>query len=141
MARYFRLEEAEALLPMLREALQRASVVIAEAEKAEQEFNSFREGIVRAGGILVDHARVLDLRTRRTDAQSQLSRLVEDVQSTGCLIKDLNQGLIDFPALRYGEEVYLCWKLGEPGISFWHRVEDGFRGRRPIGKEFGLPKA
>lgn len=140
MTRHFRIDEAEALLPMLREVLQRAAVIRAEAEKAEQELNSFRESVVRAGGTRVDHARVLDLRSRLSDSQGRLGRLVEEVQSTGCLIKDLSQGLIDFPALRNGEEVLLCWKLGEPGIAFWHRMEDGFRGRRPIGKEFGSPE-
>lgn len=140
MAHHFRVEDAEALLPMLREALQRAAVIRAEAEKAEQELKSFRESIVRAGGMLVDHARVLDLRSRFSDAQGRLGRLVEEVQSTGCLIKDLSQGLIDFPALRNGVEVFLCWKLGEPGIAFWHGIQEGFRGRRPIGKEFGLPE-
>ena len=141
MDRHFRIEEAEALLPKLREALQQAAVIRAEADKAERELNSFRESIVRAGGVLVDHARVLEMRSRLSGAQSRLGRLVEEVQSTGCLIKDLSQGLIDFPALRNGEEVLLCWKLGEPGIAFWHRIEDGFRGRRPIGKEFRLPDA
>ncbi len=86
----------------------------------------------------VNHARVIDVRSRLSDARSRLGRLVEEVESTGCLIKDLGQGLIDFPAIRNGEEVFLCWKLGEPGIAYWHGLEEGFRGRRPIGKEFGL---
>ena len=57
---------------------------------------------------------------------------MEQVQSFGCLIKDLDVGLIDFPTLYRGEEVYLCWKLGEDGIEFWHGVSEGFRGRKKI---------
>ena len=52
------------------------------------------------------------------------------------LVKDLDSGLIDFPTLFRGDEVYLCWKLGESGIGFWHKIEDGFPGRKPIDQDF-----
>jgi len=58
------------------------------------------------------------------------------VQEIGCLIKDIDVGLVDFPTSLRGVEVYLCWKLGESGISFWHGVDEGFRGRKPIDKDF-----
>ena len=61
-----------------------------------------------------------------------VKQAVEKVQEFGCLVKDLDIGLIDFPTLLKGEEVYLCWKLGEAGIRFWHGVQEGFRGRKPI---------
>jgi hypothetical protein len=51
-------------------------------------------------------------------------------------VKDLDIGLIDFRCYYHGEEVYLCWKLGEPGIAWWHGLEEGYRGRRPIDEEF-----
>ncbi len=51
-------------------------------------------------------------------------------------MKDLDIGLVDFPTLFQGEEVYLCWKLGEAGIRFWHGIDEGFRGRKPIDAEF-----
>jgi hypothetical protein len=66
----------------------------------------------------------------------EVERLVEairELDSRGVLIKDVDQGLIDFPHLREnGEEVYLCWKLGEDDISYWHRIPDGFAGRNGI---------
>jgi len=66
----------------------------------------------------------------------ELERLVaiaQELDSRGILIKDLDKGLIDFPCLREnGEEVYLCWMLGEPDIGYWHRIADGFEGRIPI---------
>ena len=66
----------------------------------------------------------------------ELIRLVEIVQELdekGILVKGLEEGLIDFPCIREnGEEVYLCWKLGEKTIDFWHRIPDGYRGRKPI---------
>ena len=58
------------------------------------------------------------------------------MQAIGCVVKDLDIGLIDFPTEFRGEEVYLCWKLGEPRIEFWHGVEEGFRGRKAIDQDF-----
>ena len=60
--------------------------------------------------------------------------LVHLIQDTGVLIKDINIGLLDFPALRDGREVYLCWQYGEGEIAFWHEVEAGFAGRQSIDK-------
>jgi len=61
-----------------------------------------------------------------------LDALVHQVQDTGVLFKDINLGLLDFPALRNGHEVYLCWKYGEEDIEFWHEIEAGYAGRQPI---------
>jgi hypothetical protein len=58
--------------------------------------------------------------------------LIHQIQETGVQIKDVNIGLLDFPALRDGREVYLCWKHGEEDIAFWHEIEAGFAGRQPI---------
>jgi len=62
----------------------------------------------------------------------KLDALVHRIQDTGALIKDINTGLLDFPALRDGREVYLCWQYGEGEIAFWHEVEAGFAGRQSI---------
>jgi hypothetical protein len=62
----------------------------------------------------------------------RLDALVHQVQATGALFKDINLGLLDFPALRDGREVYLCWKYGEGDIAFWHEIEAGYAGRRSI---------
>ncbi len=63
----------------------------------------------------------------------RLAALAKQLNDKGILIKSLDEGLIDFPHFRAnGEEVYLCWKLGESDIAFWHRIPDGFAGRRPL---------
>ena len=62
----------------------------------------------------------------------KLDALVHQIQDLGVLIKDINLGLLDFPALRGEQEVYLCWQYGEGEIAFWHEVEAGFAGRQPI---------
>ena len=92
--------------------------------------------IALAGGMIPPQEEVVDCRRRKQRAASGLKEAVERVQEIGAQIKDVETGLIDFPCLYRGKEVYLCWKLGETGISFWHHVEDGFRGRRAIDSEF-----
>jgi hypothetical protein len=85
---------------------------------------------------MVDRDRALTARSRRDASAAMLKGAIEAVQETGCLIKDLDIGLVDFPTLHKGVEVYLCWKLGEPAIEFWHGVDEGFRGRKPIDEDF-----
>jgi len=71
--------------------------------------------------------------TAEVDAIARrLAHLVDDITSHGAQVKDLESGLIDFPALRHGETVLLCWQLGEDEIGFWHTADDGFAGRRPL---------
>ena len=62
----------------------------------------------------------------------KLDTLVHEIQDADVLIKDINLGLLDFPALKDGREVYLCWQYGEGEIAFWHEVEAGFAGRQSI---------
>jgi hypothetical protein len=72
-------------------------------------------------------------------AQAELAGLAEragaivaELEGLGVVVKDLDLGLLDFPALRDGEEVELCWQVGEDAVAFWHPLEAGFRGRKPI---------
>lgn len=59
-------------------------------------------------------------------------KAVEDLESTGVMIKSIEEGLLDFPSLRFNEEVLLCWKEGETEIKFWHGKDEGFMGRKPL---------
>jgi hypothetical protein len=59
-------------------------------------------------------------------------RCVEELHSLGVVVKDLDQGLVDFPARRGQDEVLLCWHVGEDEVGFWHSLEEGFAGRRPL---------
>ncbi|MCU1234276.1 MAG: hypothetical protein JWP63_2243 [Candidatus Solibacter sp.] len=136
MPKRFTLAEAQSLIPevdrLLRQALE-GKTAYEEAERAIQEFN---ERVMMMGGVMVDRRRALENRSRRDTAAAKLRESIEGVQETGCLIKDLDIGLVDFPTLFRGVEVYLCWKLGEAGIEFWHGVDEGFRGRKPIDQDF-----
>jgi hypothetical protein len=67
------------------------------------------------------------------DQLEEIIRLLQQLAAKGVIIKDLDKGLIDFPCLRSsGEEVYLCYLMGEPEIRFWHRIQDGFTGRQGL---------
>jgi hypothetical protein len=61
-----------------------------------------------------------------------LARCVEEIQAAGALVKDPDAGLLDFPSLRDGEEILLCWHLGEDRIEYWHGADEGFAGRKPL---------
>jgi len=61
-----------------------------------------------------------------------IEELLKEIRSHGCIIKDVNAGLVDFLSLRDGREVYLCWKYGEPEVDHYHELHTGFLGRQPI---------
>jgi hypothetical protein len=136
MPRFFTLTQAEKLLPQVESAIREAIVRKSEYEQAEAEWQSFSRRVTATGGMQVDRPRLLEQKNRRESAALDVKNSIERVHEFGCLVKDLDIGLIDFPTLFNGEEVYLCWKLGESGIQFWHGVQEGFRGRKAIDQKF-----
>lgn len=136
MKRFFTLRQAEQLLPEVGSAIREAIAAKAEYQEAEAANREFQRRITIEGGMLVDHNKLLERKHRRETSAQHLKESVDKIQEYGCLVKDLDIGLIDFPTLFNGEEVYLCWKLGEPAIQFWHGVQEGFRGRKVIDQEF-----
>jgi hypothetical protein len=136
MPRFFTLKQAELLLPEVESAIRDAIALRTEYQEAEAEWQSFSHRVMVLGGVLVDHSQILEQKNRRESTALHLKEALERVQENGCLVKDLDLGLVDFPTRYHGEEVYLCWKLGEKRIQFWHGVQEGFRGRKPIDQEF-----
>ncbi|MFQ5970340.1 MAG: DUF2203 domain-containing protein, partial [Nitrososphaerales archaeon] len=65
-------------------------------------------------------------------AVSNLYKAIEDLESMGIMIKSVDEGLLDFPSMRFKEEVWLCWKAGEGEVKFWHGKDEGFTGRKPL---------
>jgi len=136
MAHYYRIEEAEATLQDVEAALRKGIELKAEMDAADKEFERVKHRIHMLGGSMVNRDAIMQLRDRQESATTQLKETMERVEAFGCFVKDLDVGLIDFPTLYRGEEVYLCWRLGEPAILFWHGVTEGFRGRKIIDDEF-----
>ena len=136
MARYFRIEEAQRLIPQVRDTLQNAISLRRLYAEAELALRNTLNWISMSGGALVDRDAVSAQRARREECAANYNAAIERIHSLGCQIKDLEQGLVDFPTLFEGREVLLCWKLGEERIEWWHGLEDGFAGRKPIDRHF-----
>ena len=136
MARRFTLAEAQSLVPRVDTLLREAVSLKSDYQEAEQVILAVAQRVTLMGGMLVDRDRAIDARKRRDAMTAKLRAVIERVQELGCVIKDLDTGLIDFPTLFRGEEVYLCWRLGETAIEFWHGLDEGFRGRKAIDQDF-----
>jgi hypothetical protein len=139
--RIFTLEEANALLPTLELALGDLARLRAELEEAIRAAG----GAETAAGILQrgdtppkgKEAAAAHLRS----LAEEVGAAVERVNSLGCVLKDIEAGLVDFYALRDDEPVFLCWQLGEPQVAHWHTLEGGFAAREPIeGVELERPR-
>jgi hypothetical protein len=131
LQRNFTPDEANAALPELRppvEDMVAAKRALDGAQERAEELTARISG--NGGGIPpAELAEVHDLVSRRATA---LAGALEQIQSLGVIVKELDSGLVDFPSVRDGEDVLLCWQLGEDEVGFWHSYEDGFAGRRPI---------
>lgn len=136
MARRFTLAEAQSLIPQVDALLRDAVSMKSEYQEAEQAIQAIAQRVALMGGMIVNREQAIDNKNRRDAVASKLRAAIEQVQEFGCVIKDLDMGLIDFPTLLRGVEVYLCWKLGEPKIAFWHGLDEGFRGRKAIDQDF-----
>jgi len=82
--------------------------------------------------MMVSHEKAVQQRLERNRLAESIQSALERIQSTGCVVKDIEVGLLDFPARINGEAVYLCWRLGEDRIRFYHSQDEGFSGRKPI---------
>jgi hypothetical protein len=121
--KHYRREEAEALLPQIRQWLQRLNELRREVERSEKRITSMMHPGHDVGGDLVN-------RWIRTLAEMQ--ELLGEFQRREILIKDLERGLLDFPAIIGGREVFLCWEQDEDAVEFWHDLDTGFSGRERL---------
>jgi hypothetical protein len=117
----FTLEEAEAALPDLREALARMH---AARQTLLRTADRVKEVVAGNGGGRENQ--------ESRDAAGTLRRDVERISAEGIILRDVESGLVDFPAERDGREVYLCWRLGEDHVAFWHPPDTGIAGRQPL---------
>jgi hypothetical protein len=109
---FFTPKQANEFLPQVKETVERSIAIKKEAD------------------ALKDDAEM-------ADAMERLGREIQKLEELGCVLKDLNIGLLDFPAVRLGKRVWLCWKLGEENVAFWHELHEGYAGRKTANeKEF-----
>jgi hypothetical protein len=133
----FTLAEAQALLPVLESLLKRAVEGKRVAAAIEDRLERLNKKIFLSGGLLVDVSRVRRQRTSMEQHLQQAKDSLDEIDSIGVQVKDIETGLLDFPCEMNGETVLLCWKMGESRIDYWHTLDSGFRGRQPIDERFG----
>jgi hypothetical protein len=129
--RHFTPEDANAALAEVRPLAEelvghRRTMAAAAAERAR-----LVQQIAGNGGDF-DPQEPRALEEQFVEAGEAVARCVQQLEHLGVLVKDLDRGLVDFPALREGEEVLLCWEVGEDEVAFWHGIEEGFAGRKPL---------
>jgi hypothetical protein len=122
-ARHYSLEEASALLPLVTELLERMRAARDRLGDAEARAALAEAGQSNGGG---QPGKVV------SEGFLELRDSMLELQEREIVLRDLDRGLVDFPALREGREVYLCWEEGEPEIGYWHEPDAGFAGRRPL---------
>jgi hypothetical protein len=121
--RHYTVEEANALLPKVKPLLQKlrdAKDLLVDDEAHE----TLSEAAPGNGGG--DPGRQVG------EAFLEVRQLLAALEDAGIVVRDIDRGLIDFPAVRDGTEVYLCWELGEDDVTFWHDLDSGYRGRQPL---------
>jgi hypothetical protein len=131
-SKYFSLTEAERLRAQLEPVLIEAMETRKKMGDTETQIRAQAERIQRSGGLQVPYEQAAKVRGEHDKLLEALKEKLERIHSTGCVVKDLDVGLLDFPARIDDEDVYLCWKLGEDRIRFYHRQDEGFAGRKPI---------
>jgi hypothetical protein len=121
--RHYTREEATALLPKIRAWLGKINGLREELAKCDVRLEALRSGNQDLGG---------ETTNRQVKLFAEVRELLGEFQRREIQIKDIARGLLDFPALVAGREVFLCWELGEDAVDFWHDLESGFAGREHL---------
>ncbi len=132
MDKTFTLDEAQMLLPILESLLRRAIDAKARSQQLQQQTKEVAHRVVLSGGMLLSMSETAARRAEYEKAEQALRDSVQEIDSLGVQVKDLDIGLLDFPCEVDGDIILLCWKVGEPRIAHWHSLTEGFRGRKPI---------
>lgn len=127
--KFFTVEEANAMLPLVRAIAQDLARLSQNVVERRERLSVMRQGERRQDQF--SEELVAEEAELEKDCQ-QLYEYVEELRQLGVEPKGVEEGLVDFPAILDNREVYLCWRLGEPEVQFWHDIEAGFAGRQPL---------
>ena len=129
--RFFTPEEANEALEVVRPLAERMVEARAALLRAQRQQAELVTRIASNGGGLAP-SDVSEVAAEVERASRELMAAVDELQDLGVLVKDLDSGLVDFPCVHRGRELLLCWELGEDEVAYWHGLEEGFAGRRPL---------
>ena len=130
MPHYFTVNEANGALPRLRQWLTRLQTRRRRLDEVQGQLAELAVKAAANGNLLEEEVHATQREAQRLD--DELNKLIAKINDLGCELEDVGQGLVDFPAMRDGREVHLCWRLGEEKVAFWHELEAGFGGRQPL---------
>ena len=132
--RLFTVSEADQLLDQIVPLVKKLQTLQQAITRAHQQLDDAQAKLSHGNGYPIQEIRrqVGTLTERQVELAEEFTDALSELESTGCVLKDVNLGLIDFHHLRDAEVVFLCWKLGEEQIRFWHGLADGYAGRRPL---------
>ena len=119
------MNDANEILPLVIKKFNYAKKAKAEVMKMEQQLTSEITPTTSLEEYTVNKRKL-------NSSITKFYQSIEDLENTGVSLKGLDEGLLDFPAKRFDEEIWLCWKEGETEIKFWHEKDTGFMGRKPI---------
>ena len=134
MPRRFTPDEANAELAEIRPLVEQ----LVEHRRKQQRLQAERQELsarIAGNGGGIDSAALAELDKAERHARVEIVRRVNAIHERGAIVKDVDSGLVDFPALRDGEEILLCWLLGEEQVAHWHGLEEGFAGRKRLDPE------
>jgi len=129
--RVFTVEEANALLETVRPLAERM-VAHRQALARAMERQERIEGSVRGNGGGISPEEAAAAAAAVSEEADAVARCLDQIHRLGVVVKDLDTGLVDFPAVRGEEEIFLCWQVGEDEIRYWHGREEGFAGRKEL---------
>jgi hypothetical protein len=121
--RHYTLEQAEAARPWVAERVERIQAALAVLRSPEA-IAAFEDLDATAGGSWPGR--------RIATAVLDMLKAAEQLEAMDIVLRDADRGLVDFPSIREGEEIYLCWQADEPRVAWWHEPDAGFAGRRPL---------
>ncbi|BAS27020.1 DUF2203 domain-containing protein [Limnochorda pilosa] len=130
--RHFTVDEANRLIPFLRQELLRLKALVRSAQETYRELEVIKAVGADESGRLVMLADYKDARRRLRALGDEAGALVEGIHRRGCELKDVELGLVDFPALLDGREVLLCWRMDEDEVRHYHDPAAGYAGRKPL---------
>jgi hypothetical protein len=128
MRRRFTVEQANRTLPLVRRIVED---IVGDYGRWQEQVRAFESAAAatRSGELSVDAAQ---LQRQAQSTASQIDGYVRELEALGLEFKGFDLGLVDFPGEIDGRPVYLCWRLGEPAVQFWHEIDGGYTGRRPV---------
>tara|TARA_B100001245_G_scaffold224714_1_gene198707 strand:- start:543 stop:941 length:399 start_codon:yes stop_codon:yes gene_type:complete len=128
---YFTVQEANELTSFLEETFQNLISLNQKSQDLDSQINSINNKLGSNGSNTV-HQTLTTLTSERNKTSGLMEEHLNSINQKGILVKSIEQGLVDFPSIKDGREIYLCWNMGEESIDYWHEIDSGYSGRQPI---------